>query len=177
MKTTEPMSQARCSYCTATTPATTVGDVMDAGWHVRWTPERDRLASQACPSCRKECRDMTSDELHRYETITATCPAWCESDHRTEAEHGLESSYVHGRDFGDEDGANVTAYAIIALTGVIESTEFAFNIADADTPDDMDEVAEWCRAAAAFMRQIRAHAGLDASPAKASERLGVRPEA
>ena len=60
----------------------------------------------------------------------------------------------HGRRFGDDGGAHVEAYAIITLDGVIRSTEFTFDVDTADTPDDMDEISEWCRQAAAFMREL-----------------------
>lgn len=83
-----------------------------------------------------------------------TCPTWCESDHA----EGIIASIdcpLHDKFFGDPDGVGISAWVMFYPDGRIKDSGFLFNIEESTDPEDMDEVAGWCTAAATFMREIR----------------------
>lgn len=82
------------------------------------------------------------------------CPAWCQSTHVNDSSDP-ESIPAHHKSFGDPKGANVEAWVAFYADGSIEDSGFIYSIEESETPEDMDEVAGWCTAAAAFMREIR----------------------
>ena len=91
-------------------------------------------------------------------TAVITCPAWCESDHAKESTHP-EDRPLHDKFFGDPGGAGISAWVMFYPNGRIKDSGFLFSIEESTDPEDLEEVAEWCTSAAAFMREIRAETG------------------
>lgn len=85
-----------------------------------------------------------------------TCPTWCEKAHSSiEYEGENPTHYKQFGDFGDTGGAYVEVWISFFPDGRIDESGFLFNIEESSDPEDMEEVAGWCTAAAAFMREIR----------------------
>lgn len=86
-----------------------------------------------------------------------TCPQWCETAHTPDRPWG-EDCELHEKHFGNDTGATsakVIAWAVIEADGLVRSSGFDIDIDDASDPEDMEEIAGWCTAAAAFMRETR----------------------
>lgn len=83
-----------------------------------------------------------------------TCPLWCEDKHTNESSHP-DDRPVHYKYFGDPAGANISFWMAYNSDGSREDSGICWNIEESSDPEDMDEVAGWCIAAAAFMREIR----------------------
>lgn len=87
-------------------------------------------------------------------TAVITCPEWCTANHERESTHP-DDRPLHDKFFGDSGGAGIWAWATFYEDGRLKDSGFLFNIEESSDPEDMDEVAEWCTAAAGFMREVR----------------------
>lgn len=87
-------------------------------------------------------------------TAAIACPSWCNYKHKPYITSG-ENPNLHRKTFGVIEGAWVEAWVIFSADGHIKDSGFLFNIEESTDPEDMEEVAGWCTAAAAFMREIR----------------------
>lgn len=83
-----------------------------------------------------------------------TCPLWCEWEHREGDQFG-EDNDIHFKYFGNPKGAHVDVWVTMYANGAIKSSGIDFEIDEASDPEDLEKVAGWCVAAAAFMREIR----------------------
>lgn len=86
--------------------------------------------------------------------LVENCPTWCESKHDHESSHP-EDLPLHHKLFGDPDGVGIFMWVMFYPDGRIKDSGFHYDIDSSSDPEDMEVVAGWCMASAAFLREVR----------------------